>query len=237
MSNIPRVQSHLARLRRGVRRYGVGGSVRRIATIARDCVYDRRTHVWYELPLTGDRSRRELAPGLMLVQATAQHVPMLEALWAIDPAEAYRRLASEGTLWLVLEGETPAFSCWTFVGRTPIRAVAGGWLPLPAGTVCLEESMTAEAFRGRGIAPAAWSAIAERLEAEPFSRLVTAVEEENVASRKAVEKIGFRQIGLMHSSRHGLRTNVTTEASGTAAAFLEDGARQLPTAAAAERRE
>lgn len=211
----------LERVHRAVRRYGVRGTGRRAAELALERVHDRRSHVWYQLELGRERPRRELAAGLVLVEGTVAELPALDALWAIDPAEARRRLGAEGRLWLVLDGEAPAFSCWTFVGRTPLRAARGGWLALPDDTTCLEESMTAAAFRGRGVAPAAWTGILDRLEAEGrFRRIVTAVEEENTASRKAVEKVGFVELGRMRATRSLRGLSVDVDGGGADAVFL-----------------
>jgi RimJ/RimL family protein N-acetyltransferase len=184
------------RLGRAVRRYGAAGAAR------------RQEHVWYELDLRRERPRRELDSAFDLLQGGAEHIPLLDELWAIDHAEVERRLQSGGTLWLVLEGRQPAFSCWTFRGRTPIRAAQKGWLDLPSDAACLEESMTAAAYRGRSIAPAAWTLIADRLADQQLSRLVTTIEEENTASRTAVAKVGFVEIGRAETLKTGNRVRI-----------------------------
>jgi hypothetical protein len=210
------------RLRRAVRRYGAAGAARRLLALARETVYLRQEHVWYELDLRGERPRRDLDSGFDLLQAGEEHIPLLDELWAIDHAEVKRRLRSGGTLWLVLEGQRPAFSCWTFRGLTPIRAAQKGWLDLPSDTACLEESMTAAAYRGRSIAPAAWTLIADRLADLELGRLVTTIEEENTASRTAVSKVGFVEIGRAQTLKTGSRVRVqlTTGDRDGSAAFL-----------------
>lgn len=202
---------HLDRLRRALDRYGPAGTLRRALELAKESVAgSRQEYVWYELPLRVDRPRRDLDASFRLVRAGVADLPRI--VWKIDPGEATRRLGDRGTLWLVLEGDLAAFSCWTFRGRTPIRAAQGGWLELPGDTACLEESMTAPAFRGRSVAPGAWTAIADRLEQEPdLRRLVTTVEEENTASRKAVEKIGFVEIGRAYTEQRRRRIGVRVE--------------------------
>lgn len=202
----------VARLRRALDRYGAVGTAKRSVELARETVVGyQQEYVWYTLPLRGDRPRRALEPSLRLVRASAADLPRL--VWRIDDADARRRLADGATLWLVLEGEEAAFSCWTFRRRTPIRAAQGGWLELPDDTACLEESMTAPAFRGRSVAPGAWTLIADALadEAE-LRRLVTTVEEENAASRRAVEKVGFVEIGRARTVKRGGR--LTVQVSG-----------------------
>ncbi|HEY6962928.1 MAG TPA: GNAT family N-acetyltransferase [Gaiellaceae bacterium] len=205
--------------RRGLRRYGPVGAARRSLGIAREAVYARSEHVWYELVLDDDRPRPVLDGALTLLRADRSQLPLLDELWAIDRAEAERRLANEGTLWLAVEGVVPAFSCWTFRKRTPVRAAPGGSLGLPPDTVCLEESMTAAGFRGRGVAPAVWAAIADRLQGSA-RRMVTTVERENTASRRAVEKAGFREIARMTAVKIGPRYSVAAAHDTDATAFL-----------------
>lgn len=216
------------RLRRGLRRYGARGIAHRSVEILRELVYAREVHVWYELTLREERPRRELDPGLRLIRAGAEHLALLDRLWAIGHEEARRRLNAGGTLWLVLDLETPAFSCWTFRDRTPFRAAEGGWLELPSGTIGLEESMTSDDYRGRGVAPAAWTAIADALEQEPWRRLVTTIEEENAASRKAVLKIGFREVGRSETTKKGRRTIVVVSGEAASGFLAPLGDRTQP---------
>jgi RimJ/RimL family protein N-acetyltransferase len=171
-----------------------------------------QVHVWYQLPLHAPRPRRELDHRLRLTRGGHELIPSI--VWKIDESEARRRLRSGGTLWIVFDGDVPAFSCWTFRDRTPIRAARGGWLDLPADTACLEESMTSPSFRGKAVAPAAWTSIADALgEEAALRRLVTTVEEENTASRRAVEKIGFYEIGRAHTYKRRRRTAVEVTSS------------------------
>lgn len=210
----------LGRFRRALRRYGVRGTLARLATLLSELVRLDQTHVWYELPLTDSPPRLRLEPPLRLVRADTTRLGLLDDLWAIDPGEAARRLADEGTLWFVLDGERPVFSCWTFRRRTPIRAAPGGWLALPDDTACLEESLTVAGYRGRGVAPAAWSEVVERLRGEPLRRLVATIEQDNTASRRVVEKIGFHEIGTVHTRRRAGRLSVSAEPLDGDAAFL-----------------
>ena len=89
---------------------------------------------------------------------------------------------------------------------TPAIAAPGGQLQLSAGTVCLEDSVTAAPARGRGIGPAAWSAIADALGDEGQRHIITKVAVDNVPSRRAVEKAGFDAVALMHFRRFGPRS-------------------------------
>jgi RimJ/RimL family protein N-acetyltransferase len=215
------VLGQAGRFRRAVRRYGARGTAQLLIAHVTALVYARKTHVWYALRLDEELPLRELPEPLRLVEAEEQRLHLLDSLWAIDHDAARQRLRSGGTLWFVLDGDVAAFSCWTFVGRTPVVAARGGWLELPADTAALEETMTSPAYRGRSIAPAAWTAIAETLRQRGLRRLVTAVDEENLPSRTAVGKIGFAEIGRMRSTRRGLRFRVRVELGDAAeGAFL-----------------
>ncbi len=56
-----------------------------------------------------------------------------------------------------------------------MAAARGGWLSLPEGTVCLEDSVTSPDYRGRGVAPAAWSQIAAAAAEDGYATMVTKV--------------------------------------------------------------
>lgn len=213
-----RIAEAWARTTRAVRRRGLVGAVRLLGGRA----VLREQHVWYELPLDAERRRTALPNGLELVRASDAEVELLDLLPSVGVAEARRRRAGGADLWLVLDGGVPLFSCWIFRGRSPALAARGGWFALPDGTACLEDSITAPAARGRGIAPAAWAGVASAVAGDGFARMVTKVETENAASRRAVEKAGFREIAAMTLRRTGPRKRVCVEPyEADAARFLE----------------
>jgi GNAT superfamily N-acetyltransferase len=165
--------------------------------------------LWYELALQGDRPRRSLPHGLELSATGPDEIGLLEqipvdpAVARLDAARARSRLDQGATLWVVTKGDQVAFACWTFLEAMPMQEARDGTLALPAGVVCLEDSVSSPAFRGQGIAPAAWGTIADRLAAGGYRAMVTKVGEENAASRRAVEKAGFREVARMHVGRRG----------------------------------
>src|SRR3712207_9489479 len=58
----------------------------------------------------------------------------------------------------------------------------------------------------RSVAPGAWTGIADELRDEGYLAMMTKVDVRNVPSRRAVEKAGFRPVGLMSvRSRAGLK--------------------------------
>jgi len=199
------------RLGAALRRHGVRGTARRLGARARAAAHLEETHVWYALDI-GTELPRELPPGCELLRDRRGDVAAAGVLDS-HSHETEGRLAAGGERWLVVDGGEAAFRCWIFPTRTPMIAARGGWLALPAQTACLEDSATAPTHRGRGIAPAAWSAIAGRLAEQPQVRtMITKVEEDNVASRRAVEKSGFREVGVMTLARTGPRTRVHVDA-------------------------
>ena len=215
----------IARVKRGLEKYGFRGGLRHAGSRAAEAAgYLRETHIWYELDLTRARPRREMPAGLELIVARPENVGLLDELprqpygpggfYLPTVRQAEERLADGAVLWLVVESQRPAFACWIFPQRAPLLAAPGGWLELPPGVVCLEDSVTSEHYRGRGVAPAAWSGIADRLSGESATAMITKVEEDNAASRRAVEKAGFREIAMMSLLRIGSRSRVVVRGSG-----------------------
>jgi L-amino acid N-acyltransferase YncA len=200
----------LNRAVRAVRHAGLRGTAARALTLARRRVQARQEHVWFELPLHGDRPRRSLPEEVQLTRASAPQVELV-AEFGRDVEEAAAFHAEGHDLWLAVDGETPLFTCWIFKGRVPAVAAPGGWLELPPGVACLEDSLTTPAARGRGIAPAAWTSIADALVSEGLETMITKVETENAPTRKAVAKAGFREIGIMRFERLGPRKRVSME--------------------------
>lgn len=210
----------LDRARHLLNRHGPLGLARRIVETAWSRVYLHEEHIWYELPLDRERERRPLAPGLELVEADEAQTRHLGGLPTMSPAEAQRLRARGARLYLILDGEQPLFACWIHTSQTPAIAARGGWLSLPSAVVCLEDSVTAPAARGRGVAPAAWSELAERLAGEGVASMITKVEIENAPSRKAVEKAGFREFAVMRLRRLGPRARVEITGASPLAAQL-----------------
>jgi RimJ/RimL family protein N-acetyltransferase len=205
------------------RRHGPLG----LARVARDRLAHRlwldESHVWYLLDLAR-LQRLPLRRGYELRSGTLDDRPALAQHPETTPTEnAKRRLERGAQLWLVTIGDQIAFACWIFFDTTPAIAARGGELRLPAGTACLEDSFTTPDHRGRGIAGAAWTAIAEHLADDAYEMLITKVAVENTPSRRAVEKAGFRPAGEMRLHRRGFRTRVSV--SSTAAELTGPEAR------------
>lgn len=208
------VRAQWGRISGAVERHGLSGTAR---IIAERTLYLRETHFWYELDLSRERRPRPLAEGLSFVDAGRQPDGLIDQIPDLTHEAARERLDRGATLWLVLEGDRVAFACWTFVGQAPALAAPDGWLDLPDGVHCLEDSVTTPEFRGRGIAPAAWAALADRLRDQGVTSIVTKVAVENVASCRAVAKSGFEHVATMELQRVGRWGRVAVSQSGSGA--------------------
>src|SRR3954447_11531367 len=217
--------SVLNRFRAAVREHGAVGVARNVAERGAHTVVLSEDHIWYVLDLTGDRPRRELPEGFELHLATAadaEAVAHLPNQPGVD--EVKTRIGGTADVYMVREHGKPAFACTIFRERTPTVAARGGWLELPPDTVCLEDSGTSPDFRGRGVAPGAWTAIADTLAERGFKTMVTKVTVENESSRKAVTKSGFREAAEMRMRRVGPFRRVAVRPLGVPGAEFISGA-------------
>jgi GNAT superfamily N-acetyltransferase len=174
-------------------------------------------HIWLALELGRERPRRELPNGFVLRLASGADLASVERLPDAGPASALRRELGPGhDLWIVEAVDRVAFACWVHRDEAPVFAAPGGVLRLPTGVCCLEDSATSPDFRGRGVAPAAWSSIGGALEAEGYTTMITKIEADNESSARALEKAGFAAIARMHLVRRWPHTRVTlTEIEGS----------------------
>lgn len=198
----------------------MSATIGRVVRHVRMSVYLDETHVWYELLLGTDRPRLALPPGFTLIRGSAGELPLLDELPNVSQVEARLRMESNADLWLVLDEEDrrPAFACYIFHDSLPVPAARNGQLSLSSEIVCLEDSATSASYRGQGIAPAAWSRIADGLEQTAAKSIITKIEESNIASRRAIMKCGFREIATIRFQRVGPKKHTTVQAETDAAA-------------------
>ena len=206
-----------------IRRRGARAVIEKALDQARERVAPDSTHVWYLLDLQAERPRLPLPPGYVLIEVfpDTEDLALLDALGPNAGADADRRFAAGGRLFTALADGEPAFVCWIF-RAIPTRASRGGWVALPRDLRGLEYSFTVEAHRGRGLAPAVWSELSDRLQAASITGLVTKVGLNNGASRRAVEKAGFLVIAHVRVARRRGRLRVDVkEASGSVGVALQ----------------
>jgi len=203
----------VGRARRKLAREGPGATLRHAAHLLSRRVYLREDHVWYRLEPTRRNRKLKLPSGVEIRRASPEEVDRVAELGQ-DLADAHEHHEAGHELWLTYEGDAVLFACWIFRDKAPVMAAPGGVLELGPETVCLEDSFTSERSRGRGIAPASWSQIARRLAAGGVTSIITKVETDNVPSKRAVRKAGFRPIGVMHLTKLGGRKHTVLEAAG-----------------------
>jgi hypothetical protein len=212
-----------ASLVRAVRRRGVRSLVRQSLAELRNVVAPNSTHVWYLLDLRAERPRLVVPAGYVVEELASgsAEVDLLEALGPNAAAEARTRFAAGGRLFVARTGDELAFACWVFTA-IPTVAARGGWYRMRDDARGLEHSITVDAHRGRGLAPAAWSELCDALAAEGVTGLLTKVGFSNDASRRAVEKSGFVEIAHVTVTRRKGRIRVdVSRANGPDGARLE----------------
>lgn len=211
-----------------VRRRGVMGCLRQAIAHAKHQAsripYLRERHVWYRLKLPNAAPLPPLPEGMDLLHAGNDDLVLLQQLPTLGRFEAERRLSTGADLWIVRDGATATCSFWIFWDQAPVLAANHGWMPLPEGIVCLEDSVTAPAYRGRGLAPAGWARAAQRLWEQGVSSIITKIEEQNIPSRRAVEKVGFREMAVMDLERVWMmrHVEVNPRVDDQAAHFLRE---------------
>lgn len=201
------------RLRTSYERRGGWATVAEAALRARHSVWPHEAHVWYRLDLRQRCAQQSLPAGLVLQRGGPEELWALRQFESIGEADARGRL-ERGATWYLVQDErgTPYFSCWLLRREAPVLAVRGGELVVPADMVVLEDSVTAAAARGKGVAPAAWSQIAA--DAGGAEAMVTKVAVENTASRRAVTKAGFVPFAVVGFRRRTLARRTTVAPVG-----------------------
>ncbi|HEY5260808.1 MAG TPA: GNAT family N-acetyltransferase [Solirubrobacteraceae bacterium] len=116
-----------------------------------------------------------------------------------------------GELCIADTAEDVVAAIWIFRTQMPLYP----WLELPDGVAAIEHAVIADRLRGHGHMPAVADAIAERLRLEGFHTIVLKIVDINQSSLRAVSKIGFRPVALMHQVRiAGTRRTIVEPATG-----------------------
>jgi RimJ/RimL family protein N-acetyltransferase len=159
-------------------------------------------------------------------RALIDQIPQDPSVTSMTADEVAERMAAGGELWLTVEGDRVAFACWAFHGRGPVHGARDEEARLPAGVLYLEDSVASPDFRGRGVGPATWSALADAAAAGGDRCIVTKVDVTNTSSRRAVEKVGFRDVARMTIRWRGWSTRLQVDVDA-AAEPAEDWLREL----------
>jgi GNAT superfamily N-acetyltransferase len=179
------VRPSVKRIARSIRRHGLRAAIHRVGGVG-------VPYWWHRLDLS-EIVVAALPSDIELRRGTDGDLDLYGQL--ADPhvlRQSKDWIKAGNDLWLALsEGSRTAFSCWIFRERMPMGESLDGWLRMPPGVAFLEHSVTSSNFRGRGIAPGAWSAIAGKLRDEGLSTLFTKVTEDNVVTHNSLAKVGF----------------------------------------------
>lgn len=222
MSVIARARDVGSRLAAQVKLHGPWGTAVVVARQLAAAVYADDHHVWYEVAVSDVRDL-PLRPGLTARAGTVHDLRLVEH---IPPVSAYRarvRLEDGHAMRLVLtsDGEV-AFVCWLLRDSAPELGLAGARpRTLPAGVLCLEDSVCPPRHRGGGMGSAGMSQALLPLRGATTHSVVTRVAVDNIASRKAVTKVGFTEVLTVHERRLGRRvTRVLRPAPGREDSWL-----------------
>jgi L-amino acid N-acyltransferase YncA len=196
-------------LLRALRRRGVRAVVIRGLTELRTKFAPNSTHIWYLLDLEAERPRPELPPGYEVeeLRADSAELALLEVLGPNARADARARFETKGRLFVACTNGELAFTCWVFAA-IPTLAARSGWYRVREDARGLEYSITVEAHRGRGLAPAVWSQLSDLLEVEGVTGLLTKVGLTTEATRNAVANSGFVEIAHVTVRRRRGRIRV-----------------------------
>ncbi|HKS73656.1 MAG TPA: GNAT family N-acetyltransferase [Terriglobales bacterium] len=193
-------------VKQGLRHHGLAGSLVRAARIASRRLlrlpYLREQHLWWLLDLFAERPHPPLPEGLQCRRIETPLTQDVELITDVGFVESQRRLAAGAELWTVVADDGRVVSsCWFFRRQAPALASKVGWLELPADVVCMEDSFTIPLYRGRGIAAAGWSRMADALAATGVRAILGKVEISNTPSRRSLVKAGFKPIAYMELKR------------------------------------
>src|SRR5215210_396246 len=207
----------ISRVRYQLSRYGFKATFVKVAQWLRKRVYLKETHVWCELILEVERPRRNLPSDVELVRADISDLPQFQDLttmteMAMREDQAREQIEADNDLWLAIQDGRAVFACWIFHSEVPMIAALGGKLSLAPGISCLEGSIASPHYRGRGIATGVWSQIADKLQQDSIRSLITKIEITNIRTRRAVAKVGFREIAIMYFRRVGFWERTTVQA-------------------------
>ncbi len=171
-------------------------------------------YLWYRNDLTQRDRPLALPSGFVLRQGTLEDLELLlemprhAGVTTMTERVVHRRLAADGTPWLVVHDGQLVFCCWTFDRSLPVSGERTNRLELPDGVSGLEDSIVRREFRERGIASAAWSQIADRHAQAGRRAVVVKVDVRNAPSRRVAEKAGFAPVAEMRIVWRDWRTIV-----------------------------
>lgn len=204
----------LEQLTTRLRAEGLGVTCRLALRRAGQAVWLHELHVWLFMRLDEPRPRPPLLPGLVVRRLGndpartwsdegAFNVAAVAAL-GVNVNSAIDRLHRGHQLFVAFDdADRPAGLVWAFLGECPTVVAAGGWLPLPAGTVNVEDSVVAAEQRGRGLAPGLYNQVFEQLAGQGVESVVGKIEVGNTANLRACAKVGWPGVAIIELVKVG----------------------------------
>jgi RimJ/RimL family protein N-acetyltransferase len=199
----------LRRKLRTARRVGVRATLRAAASWVAAALWTRENLVVFQMrPEQLNPVAPPASAGRVKIQSKAVAAFLADGHASL-PASLARELqsaqADQRVHWIEVEG---ALASWGFSGRA-----AGFWpltetrssLAVPAGGVCLTAFETIPSYRGRGLYPALLTSILTERFREGALVAYIWCRRENVASYRAILRVGFREVAIHRYSRlHGM---------------------------------
>lgn len=188
-----------------LRSIGVRGVVKAVLSRLPVTIYLHERHHWLEFDLRREQPEIPMPEGFALTSGKSDDLGALDEMGS-QFSQAANLLESGQELFVVRHGDRPAFTAWIYHGTMPTNAIPGGWLTLPPTYLNLEDSIANPDFRGRGLAPASWSAImADVRRRHPGAeRVFTIILEDNVVTRGGTSKAGFRGFAVVDIVKFGV---------------------------------
>jgi hypothetical protein len=183
-----------------LRHRGVG----EVASVARqrlrETIHSKETLIFFARRVAEDfKLARD--PGLTFRGATASDANLYEQQIGTDSAATFaQRLGAGARCFFVFDGDTLLHSSWVTTGPAWTREIRRYFQPPPKDAY-VYESFTRPEARGRGVYPFALNEICRHSATEDRKLVWVGAEESNAASKRAIEKAGFKEQFLVRYVR------------------------------------
>ena len=168
---------------------GVGDATARLTTVVSRWIGSRGHLIVYGIDPATAVVRD--APGVTFRAATANDAPRYARDVATDSVRTFaRRLHATNRCFIVQTDERIVHASWFTTSTSWVGEIAAYFI-LPPRHGYVYESFTHPSARGRGLYPFALARICRLVAEEGCHRVWVAIEEDNLSSRRAVEKAGF----------------------------------------------
>jgi hypothetical protein len=203
-----RLRVALRRLNDRARRFGVAEAIRITARKARRLAYSHEAQIWYRLGLSRPRPHLLLPAGLVLQRVETGDSRFVDQLPNLTLDDTERRLLVDRDLWIVHDRGRVVFACWICRTNMLVTATRDLDFELPHHVVGLDDAVGGPSVLAQGIASAAWSRIADALELDGVTAVLSKAGENDLAGRRAMEEAGFTAVAALEVLCLGHRFSV-----------------------------